>query len=156
MSTHERISGAADIHIRTGIEQDYEQILVLMKAFAGFQKTPGKLTITLEQMIADKDIFRCLVAEDNNLIIGFASFFFGYYSWSGKGLYLDDLYVTEKYRKANIGTKLLNSVIDVAKENDCKSVRWLVSRWNENAISFYKKTGAVVEATEMPCVFHLV
>ena len=156
MSTHERILESENIIIRTGAEQDYEQILALMKAFAHFQKTPEKLIVTLEQMTADKDIFQCLVAEYNGTIIGFASFFFGYYSWSGKGLYLDDLYVTEKYRKANIGTKLLNSVIDVAKENDCKSVRWLVSRWNENAISFYKKTGAVVEATEMPCVFHLV
>jgi len=50
---------------------------------------------------------------------------------------------------------LLNAVIQFAKEHKCKSVRWLVSRWNENAINFYKKMGAVVDDTEMTCVYNL-
>lgn len=144
-----------DIVIRQGTVADYEQILELMKAFAVFQKTPEKLTVTLEQMVEDKDVFRCFVAVDRSSIIAFASFFFGYYSWSGKGLYLDDLYVKDEYRKSGIGTKILNAVIQYAKEHQCKSVRWLVSRWNENAISFYKKIGAIVDDTDMPCVYQL-
>jgi GNAT superfamily N-acetyltransferase len=147
--------GAGGI-IRKGVVQDYEQIVALIKAFAVFQKTPEKVTVTLEQMIEDKDLFQCFVAEVDNTIIAFASFFFAYYSWSGKGLYLDDLYVKEEYRQLNIGTKLLNTVIQFASEQQCKSVRWQVSRWNENAISFYKKLGAVVDETEMNCVYKLV
>jgi GNAT superfamily N-acetyltransferase len=148
-------SGVGGIVIRESTVNDYEQILELMKAFALFQKTPEKLTVTLEQMVDDKDIFQCFVAEDNGNIVAFASFFFGYYSWSGKGLYLDDLYVKEKYRQLNIGKNMLNAVIQYAKEHQCKSVRWLVSKWNENAINFYKKIGAVVDDTDMPCVYQL-
>jgi len=146
---------AKDITIRKGVVQDYEQIIALIKTFAIFQKTPEKVSITLEQMIKDRDIFQCFVAEVDSTIIAFASFFFGYYSWSGKGLYLDDLYVKESYRQANIGTKLLNTIIQFAKENQCKSVRWQVSKWNGNAISFYKKLGAVVDDTEMNCAYNL-
>ncbi len=84
-------------------------------------------------------------------IIGFATFYFTYNSWSGKGLYLDDLYVQEKYRKHKIGSRLLNEVIDFAKQEKCKKLRWLVSRWNIDAIEFYKKMGAVIEETEIMC-----
>ena len=145
-----------DYIIRKGTVEDYEQIFELIQAFAVFQKTPEKLMITLEQMQKDKDLFECFVVESDNTIIAFASFFFTYYSWSGKGLYLDDLYVTEAYRQQNIGKKLLDVVIVFAKAHQCKSVRWLVSRWNKNAINFYKKMGAETEETEMPCVYKLV
>ena len=148
--------GAGELTIRKGVVQDYEQILALIKAFAIFQKTPEKVTVTREQMIEDKDIFQCLVAEIDNTIVAFASFFFAYYSWSGKAVYVDDLYVKETHRKLNIGTKLLNTVIQFAKEQQCKSVRWQVSRWNADAISFYKKLGAVVDETEMNCIYKLV
>jgi len=141
--------------IRKGNVEDYEQLLALIKVFAIFQKTPEKVTVTLEQMMEDKGIFQCWVAEDNGSIVAFASFFFAYYSWSGKAIHLDDLYVKEAFRKQNIGTKLLNAVIQFAKEQQCKSVRWQVSRWNEDAIGFYKKMGAVVDDTEMNCVYHL-
>lgn len=144
-----------NITIRKGVVQDFEQILKLIKAFSVFQRTPEKVTVTLEQMIEDKDIFQCLVAEVDNTIVAFASFSSSYYSWSGKAIDLDDLYVKDEYRKLNIGTKLLNAVIQFAKEHQCKSVRWLVSRWNENAIDFYKKIGAVIDDTEMTCVYHL-
>ncbi len=153
-SSPSKVVGGA-ITIRKGVVHDYDQILELIKAFAVFQKTPEKVTVTLEQMVEDKDIFQCLVAEVDNKIIAFASFFFSYYSWSGKAIDLDDLYVKDEYRKQNIGTKLLNAVIQFAKEHQCKSVRWLVSRWNENAINFYKKMGAVIDDTEMTCVYNL-
>lgn len=156
MNRPQLISINMDMLIRKGTPEDYDQILALIKTFAVFQKTPEKVTVTLEQMIEDKDIFQCLVAEAGNTIVAFASFFFNYYSWSGKGLYLDDLYVKEAYRQLNIGTRLLNTVIQLAREHQCKSVRWQVSRWNDNSIQFYKKMGALVDETEMNCIYKLV
>ncbi len=141
-----------NINIRTATPADFSSILALLKEFSVFQKTPEKVTITLEQMENDWNLFTCFVAEnDAQQIIGFATFYFTYNSWSGKGLYLDDLYVEEKYRKHKIGSRLLYKVIDFAKKENCKRLRWLVSKWNTNAIEFYKKIGAAVEETEMMC-----
>lgn len=138
--------------IRKANEQDFPMILSLIKSFAIFQKTPEKVTLTLEQLTEDKNFFQCLVAETSDkIIVGFASFFFAYYSWSGKALYLDDLYVTDKYRKQGIGKKLLDSVIELAKNEQCKKVRWQVSNWNTSAIEFYKKIGAAIDETEINC-----
>ena len=145
-----------NVIIRNADERDLPSIFALMKEFSIFQKTPEKVTLTLEQLIAEKDIFQCLVAETgDNEIIGFASFFFTYHSWSGKGLYLDDLYVKEGFRNQSIGKKLLDAVIDLAKNERCKKVRWLVSGWNTNAIEFYKKMGAVVDGTDLICDFSI-
>ena len=147
-----------DITIRKAGVADFPAIYALFREFAVFQKTPEKLHITLDQLIADEAHFQCFVAEAggeteaNREIVGFATFFMAYYSWTGKAIYLDDLYVRESSRKYGIGKKLLFAVIDFSKDNGCKTVRWLVSRWNGNAMAFYKSIGAEIYETEMVCV----
>ncbi|PSL44180.1 diamine N-acetyltransferase [Chitinophaga niastensis] len=139
------------IDIRKATESDFAQIYKLIKEFAIFIKTPEKVTITLPQMIQDKDYFQCLVAVDNGIIIGFATYFMSYYSWTGKSLYLDDLYVIEEYRGQQTGTKLMDAVFEIAKKENCKKVRWQVSNWNKKAIEFYKKRGANIDEVEINC-----
>ena len=147
-----------DIIIRRAGVADFPAVYALFREFAVFQKTPEKLHITLDQLIADEAHFQCFVAETGSEpggdreIVGFATFFMAYYSWTGKAIYLDDLYVRESSRKYGIGKKLLFAVIDFSKENGCKTVRWLVSRWNGNAMAFYKSIGAEIYETEMVCV----
>ena len=141
------------IVIRRSTEADISAIFLLLKEFTTFQKTPEKLFVTEEQMKEDKDLFQCFVAEDttSNKIVGYACFSIIYYSWSGKALYLDDLYVKETYRGHSIGSMLMNSVIALAKENNCKKMRWQVSKWNTNAQAFYEKLGAVIDDVEINC-----
>ena len=141
--------------IRKANESDFEGIISLIKEFSVFQKTPEKVSITLDQLRKDKDIFQCLVAVSEGEIIGFASFYFTYYSWTGKGLYLDDLYVKQLYRKQSIGKKLLDAIIDLAKKEQCKNVRWLVSEWNDSAINFYKSMGATIDKVDLNCNFKI-
>jgi GNAT superfamily N-acetyltransferase len=143
------------ITIRKAVTADFPAVYALFQEFAVFQQTPEKLYITLEQLMEDEQYFQCLVADVDGRIVGFASFFFAYYSWTGKSVYLDDLYVKEDSRKYGIGKRLLNGVIDLAKTEKCKTVRWLVSRWNANAIEFYRSIGAQVDDTEMTCVLPL-
>lgn len=138
--------------IRRGTSEDFSSVFALIKEFAHFQKTPEKVLNTVAQMLEEKELFQCFVAEDEGKgIVGFASFFFAYYSWSGKALYLDDLYVKESYRGSSIGTGLLQAVIAFAKEQHCKKLRWQVSNWNKPAIEFYKKMGAAIDEVEINC-----
>lgn len=141
---------------RKGKEEDFPAVFSLIKEFALFQKTPEKLITTADQMIKEKDLFQCVVAEHpEEGIIGFASYFFAYYSWSGKALYLDDLYVKANYRGEKTGTQLFNAVIELARESACKNLRWQVSNWNEKAKAFYKKMGAVIDDVEVNCILKL-
>jgi GNAT superfamily N-acetyltransferase len=137
--------------MRKADENDFEAIHRLIQEFAFFMKTPDKVSVTVEQMIRDKDYFQYIVAIEKERIIGFASYFLAYYSWTGKALYLDDLYVQEECRGKQVGTNLLNAVLDIARDEKCPKVRWQVSNWNSKAINFYKKYRAEIDNVEINC-----
>ncbi len=86
--------------------------------------------------------FRALIAEWDAQPAGYA-LFFGYYStWTGRGLFLEDLFVREQFRGRGIGKALLASVARVAVKENCQGVQWEVLDWNEKAIELYKSLGA--------------
>jgi len=137
--------------IRKAQENDYPKVLDLIKEFATFQKTPDRVSNTVELMQKEHESFNCLIVEAEDEVVGFATFFTCYYSWSGKSMYIDDLYVQEAHRGQKIGSKLLNHIIDLAKAENCKKVRWQVSNWNKKAIDFYKSFGAEIGDVEINC-----
>ena len=59
------------------------------------------------------------------------TYFYAYYTWSGKSMYMDDLYVRADSRGQGVGSKLINRVIEQAKADKCKRLRWQVSEWNK-------------------------
>ena len=141
-----------DISIREATESDYGTIVEMFKEFAHFEHLDERLVNSLERMIDEKEYFNCFVAVNpQNEILGYATYFFAYFTWTGKSLYMDDLYVREKYRGEGIGRILINKVIDFAKSTGCHKVRWQVSDWNAPAIGFYKGLGAVIDAQERNC-----
>jgi GNAT superfamily N-acetyltransferase len=138
--------------IRKIDERDYFVLISLFKEFALFEKLPEKMTNSVEQMLREKEYLTGFVAvNDADEILGYATYFFGYYTWIGKSLYMDDLYVRPDFRGAGVGTKLINEVIAFAKAENCKKLRWQVSEWNQPAIDFYKSLGANVDAVESNC-----
>jgi GNAT superfamily N-acetyltransferase len=142
------------INIRRATEEDFPEILSMIKALAAFEKSPDKVTNTVEQMKTETDCFHCFVAEtENSEIAGMAIYFFAYFTWVGKSLYLEDLYVKESFRKFKIGTELLRKIFEIANEEDCKRVRWQVLNWNEPAIQLYTKAGASLDDEWLNCNF---
>lgn len=140
--------------IRKAVEKDFADILFLIKELADFEKAPEKVTNSVEQMKAEKDYFQCFVVETSDKeIIGIALYFFTYFTWVGKSLYLDDLYVKKQYRGNQIGTELLKKIFEVAKRENCKRVRWQVLNWNKQAIKMYKKSGAEIDNEWSNCDF---
>lgn len=59
------------------------------------------------------------------------------------GLYIEDLFVDEAYRRKGFGGALLRHVARLAIERECGRLEWSVLDWNEPAINFYEKPGAV-------------
>ena len=143
-----------EINIRKATTRDFPAILSLIKELAEFEKAAEKVTNTVEQMEAEKDLFRCFVAENEEYgIIGMALYFFAYFTWVGKSLYLDDIYVKKEFRGHKIGSELLKKVFEVTNEENCKRVRWQVLNWNKPAIEMYRKCGAVIDDEWLNCDF---
>ena len=90
------------------VDTDYPAIMDLVIELAVFQNAGDKVNNSADQMLSEKHLFHCIVAEtDDKKIIGVATFFFAYYTWFGKSIYLDDLYVTPAYRGSGAGKLLL-------------------------------------------------
>jgi len=144
-----------DIEIRKASEKDFPLILELIKELADYEKSPDAVTNTVEQMLREQDYFHSYVAETRDKkIVGMTVYFFAYYTWVGKSLYLEDIYVKESYRRKGIGEELLRKIFEVARNEDCKRVRWQVLDWNKSAISFYNKMGAEISSEWLNCTFN--
>ena len=76
--------------------------------------------------------------------VGFVLYFHNYSTFLGRpGIYIEDLFVDAAFRRRGFGAALLRYVAGVAKERRCGRLEWSVLDWNEPAINFYKKLGAV-------------
>lgn len=142
-----------DVKIRKATEADFPAIVGLIRELAIFENGLENVTNSVELMHEEKDYFNCYVAEIGDEIIGMALYFFAYYTWVGKSLYLDDLYVKEKYRGNNVGSMLMQKMMEVAKAENCKRLRLQVLHWNEPAIDFYNKSGFTVDREWYNCDF---
>ncbi len=141
--------------IRTATEADFGAILGLIKELAAFENASDQVLNTVERMKAEQDLFSCFVVEQaDGKIIGMALYYLVYYTWVGKSLYLDDLYVQPAFRGQGIGSKLLNKLFEVAQQENCQRVRWQVLDWNEPELAFYKKSGATIDGEWCNCDFN--
>lgn len=143
------------MNIRKGIIDDLPQVLGLIQELAEYERAPLEVTNTLADMQRDgfgeNPIFRFFVAENESGIVGIALYYTAYSTWKGKTIYLEDLVVTEKLRRAGIGRKLFDAVAAEAKALGAKRFRWQVLEWNEPAIAFYNKIGAELDDEWINC-----
>ena len=144
-----------NITITKATEKDFPDILEMIKELAEYEKAPEKVTNNLQKMQKEKHLFQAFIAREYDRPVGFALFFFAYFTWTGKSLYLDDIYVRQEYRKQGIGKKLITVVINFAKQNNCSRIRWQVLNWNTPAIEFYKKLGATISDEWLNCEIDL-
>lgn len=139
--------------IRKAESTDFDAILGLIKELALFEKAPEKVTNTVAQMQSEQQYFRCFVVEHQGEVVAMALYFMAYFTWVGKSLYLDDLYVKPEHRKQGIGQALLSRLFQIAQEENCSRVRWQVLDWNKPAVALYKKIGSELDYNWVNCDF---
>jgi GNAT superfamily N-acetyltransferase len=138
--------------IREIEKKDYPELIEIFHEFAEFEKLPDNMVNSVEQMKTESDFINgFVVLNENKKIIGYVTYFYAYYTWIGKSMYMDDLYVKRDFRGNGLGTKLIKKVIEKAKSDKCNKLRWQVSEWNQPAIDFYKNLGATVDGVESNC-----
>ena len=141
--------------IRKGEIKDLPGVLALIVELAEFERAPEAVTNTVADMerdgFGDKPVFRFHVAESEGKIVGIAVYFVKYSTWKGKGFYLDDIVVTEKYRSKGIGKKLFDEFVKEAQNENAKQLHWQVLDWNKKAIKFYERLHARIEPEWWDC-----
>jgi len=134
--------------IRPATEADLRAILTFIRKLADYERLSQAVVATeellRETLFGNRRTAEVAIGYLETKPIGFVLFFHNYSTFLGRpGLYIEDLFVDEVYRRRGYGRRLLLHVARLAKERGCGRLEWSVLDWNEPAINFYKKLGAV-------------
>lgn len=82
----------------------------------------------------------CLVAEENDELLGIVQYLFHGTTWSPKRrIYLNDLFTTKKARGKGVGRMLIEAVYEVCDREDCETVYWMTQEFNYAGRMLYDK-----------------
>jgi GNAT superfamily N-acetyltransferase len=82
-------------------------------------------------------------SDGTKVVAGFAVWFLNYSTWQGKhGIYLEDLFVREKYRGRGLGKMTLQYLASLCLSRGYGRFQWWVLDWNQPSIEFYRSLGA--------------
>lgn len=141
-------NNTTDLEIRQAKEEDIPMILNFIKELAEYEKLPHEVVATEDilrhSLFGERKYAEAIIGYINQQPVTFAIYFHNFSTFIGRpGLYLEDLYVKPEARKLGIGTKMFSYLAKIAKERNCGRFEWWVLDWNEKAIGFYKKLGAI-------------
>jgi GNAT superfamily N-acetyltransferase len=134
-----------DFSVRKAKETDASAILGLIRELAVYEKQPDAVVIAEKDIIdaafGDHPLTYIFVAEVNSNVVGIALFYYGFSTWKGRSLHLEDLIVNENFRGHGIGKALMMRVVQVAQKEKLNRMDWEVLDWNEPAMKFYESLG---------------
>lgn len=134
------------IEIRQATEKDVDIIFNFINELAIYEKLENEVIATKELIL--ETLFKnnkadVLIANYYGKPVGMALYFYTYSTFLGKiGIYLEDLYVKEKYRGKGIGKLLINNLAKICLDNGYGRLEWSVLDWNKPSIDFYENLGA--------------
>jgi GNAT superfamily N-acetyltransferase len=135
--------------VRPATEADLDTVIELIRALAEYEHEPDAVRLDREELrrhiFGPRPYAEVLIADtEAGENAGFALFFHNFSTWEGRpGVYLEDLFVRPECRRRGYGRMLLAAVARLAVERGCARFEWSVLDWNEPAIAFYRRLGAV-------------
>jgi GNAT superfamily N-acetyltransferase len=144
--------------VREATPADVSVILQMIRELADYEKQLDQVDTTTADLLrdgfGDNPKFRAFMADWNGMPAGYVVYFFNYSTWAGRpGLYVEDLYVRESFRRKGIAKALLQRVAAIARKHNCYGMRWDVLHWNTPAIDFYTSLGAALHKEWFPVLF---
>ena len=138
----------SSLRIKPATERDIPLLLDFVRELAAYEKLPHRVEATEERLrqglFGPEPRAHAFLAYEGTVPVGYAVYFFTYSTFVGlPGLYLEDLYIRPEYRNKGTGHALFRHLAKLALANNCGRIEWVVLHWNETAIRFYKRLGAV-------------
>src|SRR5215471_17135623 len=117
------------ISIGPATVNDVPLLCAMIHELAEFERELDLVVATEEDFVRDgfgaQPKFRAVIADYDSHPAGYALFFGFYSTWEGRpGLFLEDLFVREPFRRRGLGKALLAHVARLAQEENCYGIRW--------------------------------
>ncbi len=137
------------ITLRLAIPADVPAIFSLVRSLSEYEKLAHEMVGTeadlYKGLFGTPSYAEAVIAEADGKAVGFALYFYNFSTFLMKpGIYLEDLFVLPDYRRRGIASALLKYLANHALDKGCGRLEWSVLDWNESAITFYKRIGAIL------------
>ncbi|RWA62340.1 MAG: GNAT family N-acetyltransferase [Mesorhizobium sp.] len=134
------------VNIRLGRIDDAETIHAALLRMSGHAGAHQEITSTADDLrrygFGEKPAFSTLIAEVDGEFAGLCLHFPIFSTWMGRpGVYVQDLYVEDRFRGRRIGEKLLRRVAKECRAAGGVYLRLSVDTDNETAKAFYERLG---------------
>jgi GNAT superfamily N-acetyltransferase len=136
--------------LRPATPVDAPLVLQFIRDLAAYEKLAHEVVASEEKLRATlfpadgAAVAHCVLAFVDDQPAGFALYFFNYSTFLAQpGLYLEDLFVKPEFRGHGVGKALLLDLARRANARGCGRMEWSVLDWNQPAIDFYRRLGAV-------------
>ncbi len=138
--------------IRRARPADLDRLVELCAEHAAFEKAdfdPQGKAEALARMIHPpgpdlKPRLEIWVVDNGRGAVGFVSVGREASTWQARDyLHMDCLYLRPEARNRGLGEKLLQTIADHARSLGLTEIQWQTPTWNEGAIRFYRRHGAV-------------
>ncbi|MER8963172.1 GNAT family N-acetyltransferase [Mesorhizobium sp. M0701] len=135
-----------DIVIRPGRVEDVETIHAALLRLGAHVGAHQEITSTAQDLrtygFGEKPAFSTLIAEVGGEFAGLCLYFPIFSTWMGRpGVYVQDLYVEDRFRGGRIGERLLRRVAAQCRKAGGVYLRLSVDTDNETAKAFYERLG---------------
>ncbi|MEM2806701.1 MAG: GNAT family N-acetyltransferase [Candidatus Bathyarchaeia archaeon] len=137
------------VKVRRADENDAPELVLLAKDFLrGASNDEERLSI-LKSSLKNPD-YELWLAEIDGDIVGFIDLWTIHdFCHGGKLTYIQNLYVAPKYRRLGVGSRLLQKIVERAKEKGALEIHVVTGFDNEPAIRLYKKHGLEKESLQL-------
>ena len=135
--------------VRAARPDDVPIILGFIHLLAAFEKEPDAVKTTAdglhEALFGPQPAAEALIVEDDGAPRAFALWYQSFSTWTGPGLYVEDVFVQPEYRKRGVGRAIFAYLAQLAMARGYARMEWSVLDWNAKAIDFYRGLGAAAQ-----------
>jgi GNAT superfamily N-acetyltransferase len=127
--------------------ENFDDFLGLINKLAEYEKLAPPTLDAQKRLqadcLSDKPKYHAFIGKLGKDSVGYIIYFFTYSSFLAlPTLFLEDIFVLDKYRKHGVGKQMFDYLKSVAKKEGCGRIEFTVLKWNKLAQGFYEKNKA--------------
>ncbi|MBM0637364.1 GNAT family N-acetyltransferase [Campylobacter sp. VicNov18] len=127
-------------------QEDLDILQEMIIEFAKYEHMLDFLQCTkekLEQSLLKNQFARAFLLKEDDKTIGYMIYFYTFSSfWGSGGIYLEDIYIREAFRKKGYGKMVFKFLAQLCKKENLKRLDWVCLNDNIIGIEFYQSLKA--------------
>jgi glucosamine-phosphate N-acetyltransferase len=123
----------SEINIRKIQKNDVSEVIDLLQSLSCYKPNKKNYSLICNEFFSQQNVFS-LVAIFNHKIVGYGSIVIETKIRGGRKGHIEDIVTHKNFRKKQIGRKIINNLLKIAKKKECYKISL---ECNKDNVSFY-------------------